>query len=123
MSLGTAFTRNRQSFSRGIAFVTLFALGLRLFRQANQSFWIDEVSSIMVAQSSLDGIVERSALASNSPPTFFLLLKLFVGDATGEIEFRARLLSVIAGTLSVPLFIGVVYLWQRQRGAALLAGI
>ena len=123
MSLATAFTRSRQSFLIGIAVVTLLALGLRVFRLSNQSFWIDEVSSVMVAQGPLDGIVERSALASNSLPTFFLLLKPFVGNASGEIEFRARLLSMIAGTFSVTLLIGVVYLWRRQRAAALLAGI
>jgi uncharacterized membrane protein len=61
-------------------------------------------------------------LAANSLPTYFLLLKPFIGTATIDLEFRARLLSVIAGALSVPVFIGVVYLWRQQRGAALLAG-
>ncbi len=55
MNLATVFTRSRQSFLIGIALVTLLALGLRVFRLANQSFWIDEVSSIMVAQGPLDG--------------------------------------------------------------------
>lgn len=123
MNCRTAFTRSRQSFCAGIILVTLLGLGLRLFRLANQSFWIDEISSIMAAQGPLKGIYERSALASNSLPTYFLLLKLFVGNAITDLEFRARLLSVIAGALSVPVFIGVVYLWRRQRGTALLAGV
>ena len=115
--------RLRRSFTVGILLLTFFALGLRLFRLGNQSFWVDEVSSILTAQGPLKGIYERSALAANSLPTFFLLLKPFVSGASTDLEFRARLLSVIAGTLSVPLFVGVVYFWRRKVVTALLAGL
>lgn len=118
-----AFPRSRRSFLVGIVLLTLVGFGLRIFRLGNQSFWIDEVSSIMAAQGPLKGIYERSVLAANSLPTFFLMLKPFVAGAGANIEFRARLLSVIAGTLSIPLFIGVVYLWRRQRSTALIAGV
>lgn len=118
----STFTRSGQTFFSGIVLLTLLGSALRLFRLPNQSFWMDEVASVMVAQGPLHGIYERSAIASNSLPTYFLLLRLFVGNSTSDLEFRARLLSVIAGALSVPVFIGVVYLWRRKRGAALLAG-
>ncbi len=114
--------RATRSFAVGILLLTLLGFGVRLFRLGNQSFWVDEVSSIMAAQGPLHGIYERSVLAANSLPTFFLMLKPFVAATGANIEVRARLLSVIAGTLSVPAFIGVVYLWRRNRGAALLAG-
>lgn len=117
-----AFTRSRRAFFAGAALLTVVGLGLRLFRLANQSFWIDEVSSILAAQSPLNNIYERSALASNSLPTYFVLLKAFIGNTVDDLEFRARLLSVIAGALSIPVFVTVVYLWRRQRGTALLAG-
>ncbi|HLX72708.1 MAG TPA: glycosyltransferase family 39 protein, partial [Verrucomicrobiae bacterium] len=116
------FTRSRRAFFAGVALLTFASLGLRLFRLANQSFWIDEVSSILAAQSPLNNIYERSALASNSLPTYFVLLKTFIGTTADDLEFRARLLSVIAGVLSIPLFVAVMYLWRRQRGTALLAG-
>lgn len=122
MNLLSAFTRSRRGFFNGVALVTLAGLGLRLFRLTDQSFWIDEIVSITTARGPLSGIYERSALSSNSPPTFFLLLRLFIGDSGTDLEFQARMLSVIAGALSVPIFIGVVYLWRRQRGTALLAG-
>ena len=117
-----AFTHSRSRFLAGVALLTLVSLGLRLFRLANQSFWVDEVSAVMAAQGPLKGIYERSALAANSLPTYFLLLKPFVGSSGVNVEFQARLLSAIAGTLSVPVFIGVVYLWRRQRSTSLLAG-
>jgi hypothetical protein len=113
---------SKRPLAIGILLLTLLAFGLRIFRLSNQSFWIDEVSSVMAAQGPLKGIYERSVLAANSLPTFFLMLKPFVTAPGADIEIRARLLSVIAGTLAVPVFIGVVYLWRRKRKAALLAG-
>jgi hypothetical protein len=123
MSAFPTFTRSPKSFAVGITLITLLSLGLRLFRLANQSFWVDEVNSLIVAQGPLQGIYERSLFNANSLPTYFLLLKPFVTGSGANLEFPARLLSVIAGTLSVPLFIGVIYAWRRQRGTALLAGI
>ena len=103
--------------------LTLIGLGTRLYRLSNQSFWMDEVTAVTTAQGPLKGIYERSAFAANSLPTYFLMLKPLVATSGANIEFRARLLSVIAGTLSVPVFIGLVFLWRRQYGTALLAGI
>jgi len=114
--------RSRRSFLIGIALLTCLGFALRIFRLGNQSFWVDEISSVTAAQGPLEGIFQRSALAANSLPTFFLMLKPFVTAAGPDIEVRARLLSVIAGTLSVPVFIGVVYFWRRQRKTALVAG-
>jgi hypothetical protein len=122
MNDSPASARSNRPFVIGILLFTLLGFGLRIFRLNNQSFWIDEVSSVMAAQGPLHGIYERSVLAANSLPTFFLMLKPFVAGAGADIEFRARLLSVIAGTLSIPVFIGVVYLWRRKHSTALLAG-
>jgi len=46
-----------------------------------------------------------------------------LGDSNRNIEFRARWVSAVAGALSVPLLIGVVFLWRRQWTAAWLAGL
>ena len=117
-----AFTRSRRSFLIAIILLTLVSFGLRLFRLANQSFWIDEISSITTARAPMKYVYEGSILAANSLPTYFLMLRPFVAGSTADLEFRARLLSAIAGALTVPVFIGVVYLWRRQRGTALFAG-
>ena len=99
MSVSPASQRSQRSFLIGVAVLTLIGFGVRIFRLRNQSFWIDEVSSIMAAQGPLHGIYERSVLAANSLPTFFLMLKPFVAESGANIEFRARLLSVVAGAL------------------------
>jgi hypothetical protein len=122
MSASAPILRSHRALLTGTVVITLAALALRLFRLANQSFWIDEISSVLIAQTPLGSIYERSAVGSNSLPTYFIFLKAFIGNSAADLEFRSRLLSVIAGTLSVPLFIAIVYLWRRQRTTALLAG-
>ena len=71
----------------------------------------------------MDRVYYYSTKFSNSLPTYFLLLKAALPESNTDIEYDARLLSVLAGTLSVPVFIGVVYCWRRHTGAALLAGL
>jgi len=118
------FQRNSQ---KPIA-VTVFALlllatGLRLFRLDNQSFWTDEVSSIINARAPLDKISEISATLNNCPPTYFFVLRPIIGESNQRIEFNARLLSALSGSLSIPLFIGVVWFWRKRWDTALVAGL
>jgi len=89
MNVPPATARPNRLFVIGILLLTLVGFGLRIFRLSNQSFWIDEVSSVMVAQGPLHGIYERSVLAANSLPTFFLMLKPFV--CRSESNDRAKL--------------------------------
>ena len=103
--------------------ITLLGLGLRCHRLANQSFWIDEVYSITAARTPLDHIMAISAMPNNSLPTYFLLLRSFIGDSNENTEIRARLLSVIAGALTIPLFIALVFQWRRRLDIALAAGL
>ena len=56
-------------------------------------------------------------------PGYFLLLGTVLHDTKKDFEFRARGLSALAGGLSVPLLIGLVFCWRRQWGTALLAGL
>lgn len=103
--------------------LTLTGFGLRFYRLSNQSLWTDEISSITTARVPLSQIIEQSGAVNNCLPTYFLLLRAVLGDSNENIECRARWLSAVAGALSVPLFMGVVYLWRRQWTAALLAGL
>lgn len=106
-----------------VLLLTLAGFALRFYRLSSQSLWTDEVSSITTARVPLSQIVEQSAAVNNCLPTYFLLLRAVVGESNRNIEFRARWLSALAGALSVPLLIGVVYLWRQQWAAALLAGL
>jgi hypothetical protein len=117
------FQKSHRKSIIAIFFVlTLLALGLRLFRLDNQSLWTDEVSSILTARTSLDKISEMSAELNNCPPTYFLALRPIVGTSNDRIEVKSRLLSALAGSLSVPLFIGVVWFWRQRWETALIAG-
>jgi uncharacterized membrane protein len=104
-----------------IVLLTVAALALRFYRLAHQSLWIDEVASILTARVPMDHIAEQSAL-NNGLPTFFMVLRWALGGASEDVEFRARAVSALAGTLTVPVLIGVVYLWRQRWGTALLAG-
>ena len=103
--------------------ITVAGLALRFYRLPNQSMWTDEVSSIITARGPLSQMMQGSGVENVFLPGYFLLLRAVLGDATQDLEFRARALSALAGALSVPLFMGVVYLWRRQWTAALLAGL
>jgi hypothetical protein len=107
----------------GLILVTLLALGLRFYRLSNQSLWTDEISSIQTARAPLDRITEQSAKANNSLPAYFLVLRRAVGTVNTHIEFKSRWLSALAGALSVPLFIGVVFLWRGRWSVAFVAGL
>src|SRR5512136_2892438 len=84
-----------------IAAITLVAFALRVYHLSGQSLWYDEGFSVYLAQKSLAEITTRTA-ADIQPPVYYYLLHawmLFVGRS----EFAVRLLSVIFGTLSIPL--------------------
>jgi hypothetical protein len=106
----------------GIVILTLIGLGLRLYRLPNQSFWVDEISSVATAQVPLAEILERSAVENSLPP-YFLVLRAIVDGRHGDLEARARLPSAVAGGLSVPLFVWLIYLWRSSWRTALLAGL
>src|SRR5947207_11325079 len=116
------FQYRRKTFFVFIALISLLGLGLRFYRLSSQSFWTDEISSLITARSPLGQIFDRSA-ELNSLPTYFLLLRPVVGVNNQNIEARARLISVLAGGLSIPIFIAVVFQWRRDWMVALWAGI
>jgi mannosyltransferase len=103
--------------------ITLLALGLRFYRLDGQSLWTDEVASIETARAPLPQLVEQSAARNNSLPTYFLLLRPLVGQSNEHIEFRSRWPSALAGGLSVPVFMLLVYRWRGNWTVALVAGL
>jgi 4-amino-4-deoxy-L-arabinose transferase-like glycosyltransferase len=103
--------------------LTLAALTLRFYRLSNQSLWTDEVSSVETARKPFSQMTRDSGSENVYLPGYFLLLGAVLNDTNRDIEFRARGLSAIAGGLSVPLLISVVFCWRRQWGTALLAGL
>jgi 4-amino-4-deoxy-L-arabinose transferase-like glycosyltransferase len=83
--------------------LTLLALAVRLHNLSYHSLWFDEAMSVHWARSSVSRILEVSMnlLEDRLPPLYYLFLhywRLFVGDG----EVAVRLLSVLLGTLLIP---------------------
>jgi hypothetical protein len=125
--VGTTPTHPFASFGkRAVLLVwvlSFLALGLRLYRLSDQAFWLDEIYSVLTAKSSWNQIYAHSTQVSNSLPTYFLILRAILPESNTDIEWVARLPSALAGALSVPVFIGLVYCWRRNTRVALLAGL
>jgi hypothetical protein len=110
--------------------LTLLAFGLRVYRVEAMSVWTDEGLSIYRARApllqNLAGRIDIHDVPTTDthPPLYFLMLSAW-SKVTGETEFALRFLSVIAGTLIVPLgYVTGKRLWSREVGvwfAALLA--
>ena len=74
---------------------------------ASRALWYDEAFSLLLARYDFGEIVARTSL-DTMPPLYYLLLHLWGTGA--PVDFSPRLLSAIAGTLSVVL----VYAVGRQ---------
>jgi hypothetical protein len=119
-----ATSATRRNYVIALALLlTLMALTLRFYRLTNQSLWTDEVASIQTAQEPLSQMTRDSGSENVYLPGYFLLLGTVLPHTGQNVEFRARALSAVAGGLSVPLLIGVVYCWRHQWRTALLAGL
>ena len=119
MTMKPATSAQHRSLTLALTLLlTLAGFSLRFYRLSNQSLWTDEISSITTARVPLSQITQQSGEVNNCLPTYFLLLRAVLGDSNQDIEFRARWLSALMGALSVPLLIGVVYLWRQQWAAA-----
>jgi uncharacterized membrane protein len=95
----TNMTRNSSLLLIGI---TLLALGLRLHRLDAQSLWHDEAASWRCTQASWPTLVETVVAGECTPPLYFTLLKIWTA-LMGDSAVAMRLLSVLLGTLTVPL--------------------
>lgn len=82
-----------------LAAVVFAALCLRLFQLGDESIWIDEWTSVTLAQSSVLDILRNRSQSVNAP-LYFILLHFWT-SVFGYSEFAIRLPSVLFGTLSV----------------------
>lgn len=88
------------------AILLLAAALLRLCCLGRESLWFDEGWSAVVAR--LDGPTLRNVLATQPFPLYYALLHLWA--RLGDSEFSLRLLSALAGALTVP----VIYAQARH---------
>ena len=74
---------------------------LRTYGLDAESYWLDEVISLSMAQSDIGSIANPPQWEVHVLPLYYLLLHFWVGIA-GTGEFGVRLLSVLFGVLCIP---------------------
>ena len=103
----------------GLAFLTLCALGLRLYMLDKQSLWYDEGVTAEIARRGL-GELTRWTAGDVQPPLYYYVVALW-GRLAGWSEWSLRFPSVFFGVLLVPLLAAVTIALTRRRLAGLLA--
>ncbi len=108
-----------------VSLLVITAVGavLRCYRLSQNSFWTDEIASIITARERF-WTIPQAALRQDAfePPLYFWLLHL-ISAGFGDSEVALRLLSAIAGALTIPLVWFLVWELSRQRQVATLAAV
>ena len=96
--------------------VLITALGafLRVYRLDHQSFWMDEVLTILSSHASFARILFDPPVDPNVPPLYYLLVRALKGLGDGETALRFP--SVLAGVLSIPIMYSVAARWLAHSG-------
>jgi mannosyltransferase len=89
--------------------LVLLAFGLRVYHLDYQSLWRDETDAILFARWGLSELWTLFVRPGHNGPLYFVILHGWI-RLFGDNEFAVRLLSLLAGVLSVPL----VYLLGRR---------
>lgn len=82
-----------------ISYICLVSLFLGLFSISKQSLWLDEYTSIQVAEKDLDKIITGKAFDNHTPPFYYMLMHFWL--KLGNSEFVLRSFSVIFAVLSI----------------------
>jgi len=89
--------------------ITALAFGLRLINLSRSDLTFDESASILIARKPLAEMIPYLLSAFHEhPPVYYILLSGWIQFA-GQSEVILRFLSVVMGTLSIPL----MYRWVR----------
>lgn len=82
--------------------VVAVAFAVRVATLEFQSLWRDEMDALFFATRPLPRLLATFAIPGRNGPLYFLLLRGWIALA-GETEFALRFLSVLAGTVALPL--------------------
>jgi 4-amino-4-deoxy-L-arabinose transferase-like glycosyltransferase len=81
--------------------LTLLAFGLRTYRLAAQSYWIDEAWTVYFAHLSI-GQVWHALQSQEFMPPFYFPTALYWVKLVGDSEFGLRFYSTLFGVLAIP---------------------
>ena len=109
-SIGSYIENHSTSFYLLLA-ILLVGTFLRVYGLGEQSYWLDEIITLHVAQESLDSII-----TGPRPPLYLVLAHFWIGNF-GYSEDVTRLLSIIFGVSSIVLiYIVGKSLFNREVG-------
>jgi len=98
----------------GLFIVLIIGFLVRLIL-LNQSFWLDEAIGTLVSKNqSFLQILTQFPKGDNHPPLYYLILKAW-GDTFGYSEITIRMLSVIAGTLTIFIVYRICNLYEGKK--------
>ncbi len=97
--------------------IIVIAAFLRLYKLGQESLWFDEGWSALIAR--MDWASLRNVLLHQSFPVYYAPLNLWV--RLGDNEFALRLLSAIAGIVSIPLLYKTAEACSSQASAKFAA--
>ena len=94
-------------FSNLLILIVLLGFGLRIYQLDSFSFWQDEGltsrrSGYSVHEILSNHIIIQEGITNDTHPAFYYLLIHFTRQLWGESDFAFRYLSVLAGTLLIP---------------------
>jgi mannosyltransferase len=94
--------------------LTLFALALRLIGLGSRPLWLDEAFSAWFSDRSFHYLWTVLPTYEAHPPLYYTILKTWRGVVGGgHLEMRA--LSVLLGTLTIPVIIVAAFEQERQQ--------
>ncbi|MGN6059288.1 MAG: glycosyltransferase family 39 protein [Sphingomicrobium sp.] len=99
---------------RLIAALTVLALALRLLNLGGRNLWLDEAFSAWFSQHSFHYLWTVLPTYEAHPPFYYSLLKLW-RSLFGDSALALRALSVVLGTLTVPVLIAAALEQERQE--------
>jgi uncharacterized membrane protein len=95
--------------------ITLLGGVLRILLITKNGMWLDETFSVWLANHNLEEMLSWIAKIDQHPPLYYLLLHPWIGKY-GDTPYYVRLLSVLFGTITIP----VIYqIGKRMSGASM----
>jgi len=98
---------------RLVILLTLLALGLRLIDLGSRPLWLDEAFSAWFSDHSFRYLWTVLPTYEAHPPFYYSVLKLW-RSTVGEGHAAMRGLSVLFGTLTVPMIMAIAFEQERQ---------
>lgn len=99
-----------------IAFIIVSGIFLRVFLLAQESLWLDEVSSVRISKNEIDKVFSVVSQNDVHPPFYYSLLHYWM-KIFGHTEAAVRSLSVVFSVFSIFLFYRFLSaLFSREEG-------